>query len=116
MTINNAFEYVNSREARRRFLSSLEVGRRNLTGKEFEEWAPSIENKVHAIERAGNAFLMQLAFGSAETVHAFKYVCYVSAATSLTPLQPTVSFNGSFAPSNLLTGASPESVAPPLFL
>ena len=115
MTIANAFEFVNARELRRRFVSALETGRRNLTGKEYLEWAPTIENRLHEIDRAGEEFFVRLAFGSSETVSAPSYVRYLSSATALTALQPTVLLDGSLSATNLLTGPSPESVAPLLF-
>jgi|SRR5690242_13708026 hypothetical protein len=115
MTIESAFEFVNARELRRRLISTLQTGRRNLTGKEYEEWSPLIEDKIHDIDHACEAFLMRLAFGSGKTVSTNGYVRYVSSATALTPLQPTVLVGGRFSLSNVLTGASPNSVAPRLF-
>lgn len=115
MTIGNTFEFINARELRLRFVSVLETGRRNFTGKEYEGWAPTIESKIHEIDRAGEEFLMQLAFGSGATISGLRYVRCVSSATALTPLQPTVLLGGSLPPANLLTGASPDSIEPRLF-
>jgi hypothetical protein len=114
MTIENNFEFVNSRELRRRFASTLATGRRNLTGAEYAQWAPSIEQKIYEIDQACEQFFVRLAFDTGHTISAPNYIRYLSSATSLTHLQPSV-FSGSFYSANILTGASPESVAPPLF-
>jgi len=57
---------------------------------------------------------MKLAFGSGQTISTPMYFQYVSSAMALTPLQPTV-LSSSMSSTNLLTGASPETVAPLLF-
>jgi len=53
--------------------------------------------------------------GSGQTISTPMYFQYVSSAMALTPLQPTV-LSSSMSSTNLLTGASPETVAPLLFL
>jgi hypothetical protein len=115
MTIENNFEFVNSRELRRRFVAALAIGRRNLTGAEYDQWVPSIQHKIDEIDQAGEGFFERLAFDAGQTLSATMYIRYLSPATSLAHLQLSA-FSGSFYSSNILTGASPESVAPPLFL
>jgi hypothetical protein len=110
MTIENNFEFVNSREIRRRFVAALETGRRNLTGAEYDQWAPSVEQRIHEIDQACEEFYRRLAVCPRHTISAPIYVRYFSPSTSLMHLQPSA-----FSPSFTLTGASPEIIAPPLF-
>src|ERR1700722_893172 len=114
MTIANNFEFANACELRRRYLSALIVGQRNLTGAEYAQWAPSLEHKIREIDQAIEGFFARLAFTGVQTTSAQMYVSYQSSAYSLTPLQPSL-ISSSITSTNLLTGVSPETIAPRLF-
>jgi hypothetical protein len=114
MTIENNFEFVNSREIRKRFAAALATGRRNLTGAEYDLWAPSLDQRIYEIDQACEQFLVRLAPHVGHTISAVTYIRFLSPSTALTHLQPSA-LSGSLYSASVLTGASPESVSPLLF-
>jgi hypothetical protein len=111
MKLESAFEFTNAQELRRRMLSALETGRRNLTGAEYEQWEPTIRLKIREIDAAVDEFFVRMAFGPKETTSSVVYARYFSLATTMTRLQPTV-VSDAITTTNLLTGVAPEAVAP----
>jgi hypothetical protein len=111
MMIQNAFEFSNVQELRRRLESALETGKRNLTGAEYQQWEPSMKRKLQEIDGAVEDFFVRQAFGVRQTTSTVVFAKYFSQA-SVTVAVHTNVISGGTGPVNLLTGASPESVAP----
>src|SRR5262245_17138079 len=109
--IQNAFEFTNLQELRRRVRGTLETGKRNLTGAEYEQWAPSLERKVQEIDKDVEDFLVNLAFGKNESTSTVLYARYFSTAKTTVPVHATV-ISGGVLPTNLLTGVLPEVICP----
>lgn len=113
MTIHNAYEFSNLQELRQRVKTAMQVGKRNLTGAEYDQWAPSMESKLQQIDKASEDFLVRLAFGSKETTSTVLYANYFVATGTTVRVQPNV-LSGGAVPVNVLTGVPPETIAPRL--
>jgi hypothetical protein len=111
MTIQNAFEFANAQELRRRLQATIDTGKRKLTGSEYEQWEPSIQRKVQEIDNAVDDFFVRMAFGSQQTTCTMIYAKYMSSASTTVRVHANVFFGGQTT-NNLLTGVLPETISP----
>jgi hypothetical protein len=111
VTIQNTFEFTNLQELRRRVKTAIEVGRRNLTGAEYDQWVPSMERKLQAIDSDVEDFFVRQAFGSKETTSTVLYASYCAGTGTTVRVQTNVLSGGS-VPVNVLTGVPPETITP----